>query len=196
MAIREQTKDLNIVDVLYNGEGSIIYKLDDGRLYKEAKPFLLSVCARTGVNYEQKLLSTCAATIGEIVSPITVAYTGRYCTGFTMENILGDDLNTYDDTFTLQQRSDLVAYANLFTKLESVVKRANKVGIVMPDLCTCDNIMVQPNGELKFIDYDGMQINGHRSPSISTSLGNSIEIMRNPKYCDKSMLYTKEEDKK
>lgn len=193
--IKEQTRDLNKIAKVYDGESSTIYKLDDGRLYKEAKPILLSMCAATGVNYERKLLSTHAATIGEIVNPITVAYTGRYCTGFTMSEEFGPNLNTYDDTFTLAQRSDLYAYANLFSKIESVVQRANKVGVVMPDLCTCDNIIIKEDGTLKFIDFDGMQFGKNdRSIAFSTSLKHMEQYLMSRKFTDGPFHFTRELD--
>lgn len=195
MAIREQVNNLKKIGVVYNGESSTIYKLDDGRLYKEAKPFLLGLCARTGVDYERKLLSANADAIGEIVNPITVTYAGRYCTGFTMADICGETLNSYDDTYTLAQRSNLVEYADLYSKIESVVKRANKVGIVMPDLCTCDNIIIQPNSGVKFIDFDGMQFGKYdKSIAFSTSLGHIREYLVSRKFCDGPFHFTKELD--
>lgn len=193
--IKEQTRELNKVAKVYDGESSTIYRLDDGRLYKEAKPMLLDICLRTGVDYEGKLLSTNAATIGEIVNPITITYTGRRCTGFTMSEEVGPTLNSYDDLYTLQQRSDLVAYADLFSKIESVVKRANRVGVVMPDLCTCDNIIIKEDGTLKFIDFDGMQF-GKRDKSIafSTSLRHMEQYLMSGKFVDGPFHFTKELD--
>lgn len=194
--IKEQVKDLKKVGVLYNGECSIIYKLDDGRLYKEAKPFLLSLCARTGIDYERKLLSTNAETVESIVSPITVAYLGRHCTGFTMADEIGETLNSYDENYIIEQRSNLREYADLFTKIEDVVKRANKVGIVMPDLCTCDNIILSPDGTLKFIDFDGMQFGKNdKSIAYSTSLGHICEYLYSSKFVDGPYHFTQELDK-
>lgn len=194
--IKEQVKDLKKVGVLYDGEGSIIYKLDDGRLYKEAKPFLLSLCAVNGIDYERKILSTNAETVESIVSPITVAYSGRQCTGFTMENEIGETLNSYDENYTLEQRSNLGEYANLFTKIEDGVKSANKVGIVMPDLCTCDNIILSPDGTLKFIDFDGMQFGKNdKSIAYSTSLGHIYEYLYSKKFIDGPCHFTQELDK-
>lgn len=193
--IKEQTRDLNKVAKVYDGESSTIYRLDDGRLYKEAKPMLLDICLRTGVDYEGKLLSTNAATIGEIVNPITVAYTGRRCTGFTMSEEFGPTLNTYDDYFTLQQRSDLVAYADLFSKIESVVKKANRVGVIMPDLCTCDNIIIREDGTLRFIDFDGMQFGKNdKSIAFSTSLKHMNQYIMARKFTDGPFRFTKELD--
>lgn len=193
--IKEQIRDLKKVAKVYDGEGSSIWRLDDGRLYKEAKPILHSMCAATGVNYERKLLSTNAATVREILNPITVTYDGRFCTGFTMDEIIGPNLNTYDDNYTLEQRADLYAYADLFSKIENGVRKANKVGVVMPDLCTCDNIIVCEDGTVRFIDFDGMQFGKNdRSIAFSTSLKNMKQYLLSKKFTDGPCHFTKELD--
>lgn len=195
MAIKEQVRDLKKIETIYSGEGSRIYRLDDGRVYKEATPMILSMCAYTGVDFESKLHSTNAATIGEIVNPITVAYNGRQCIGYTMAYTPGETLNSYDDTYTLAQRSNLVDYAKLFSKIESVVKRANKVGVVMPDLCTCDNIILSPNGGVKFIDFDGMQFGKNdKSFAFSTSLKHMNKYLMSKKFTDSFCHFTRELD--
>lgn len=195
MAIKEQVRDLNKVETIYSGEGSKIYRLDDGRLYKEATPMLLSICAYTGVDLERKLHSTNAATISEIVNPITVAYNGRQCVGYTMDYVTGATLNSYDDTYTLAQRSNLVEYAKLFSEIERIVKRANKVGVVMPDLCTCDNIILNPNGGLNFIDFDGMQFGrSDKSIAFSTSLKHMEKYLMSKKFTDGFCHFTRELD--
>ena len=113
-----------------------------------------------------------------------------------MEEINGSSLNNYDDNFSLQQSADLNAYFKLYTKIEELVARANKKGIVMPDLCTCDNIMFTSDGKVKLIDYDGMQI-GEKDKAIvlSTSLGDPMRYVVNPKYLDGYFHFTKELDK-
>ncbi len=195
MAYKEQESKLVIEEKIYDGEVSEIFRLADGRLYKKAKPILFSICARTGVDYESKLLSTNAYSVKEIISPITVTYAGKFCTGFTMDEIIGLNFNEHDDRLTLPQRGNLEMYYDIYSKVESVVKRANKVGIVMPDLASCDNIIMLPNGGVKFIDYDGMQFGKKdKSISFSTSLGNIRNYLMSPKFCTNFCQFTKELD--
>lgn len=195
MAFKEQEKAFDIIGKIYDGETSEIYRLRDGRLFKKAKPLLINMCYRTGVNYEAKLLSTSALSVKEIVSPISVSYDGKFCTGFTMEEVFGPSLNTYDDDFTIEQRSDLDGYYELYSKIEDVVRRASKVGVVMPDLCTCDNIIIQKNGLLRFFDFDGMQFGRNdRSIAFSTSLKHIREYLCSRKFVDGQFHFTKELD--
>ena len=50
-------------------------------------------------------------------------------------------------------------------------------------------------GNVQFIDYDGLQIGGHRALSISTSLGDPTKLI-NTKYGTSDLFFTKELDKK
>ncbi len=195
MAFKEQESKLNIKEKIYDGEASEIFRLEDGRIFKKAKSLLLNVCANSGIDYEGKLLSTCAASVEEIVSPISVVYTSKYCTGFTMEEVIGPTLNEIDDAYTLEQRCDLGMYYEQYSKIESVVRRANKVGVVMPDLATCDNIIMLPDGGVKFLDYDGMQFGRNdKSIAFSTSLQHIREYLTSTKFMDRPYHFTKELD--
>lgn len=194
---KEQLSSLQKKELIYSGEGSAVYRLSDGRILKVANPIVHRTCQFVGADYEQKILDTRAKSVFEIVSPLTAVYRMRECAGFTMEDVIGVDLNHYDDTFTLAQRSDLHAYSILYNKIEGVVKKANRVGIVMPDLCTCDNIVIMPDGSLRFIDYDGMQFGEFdRTLALSTSLGDPHQYLSSSKYCTSPFHFTTELDKK
>ncbi len=195
MANKEQESKLVIKEKIYDGETSEIFRLEDGRLYKKVKPIIFSICSRSGINYEAKLHSTNAHSVKEILSPITVTYAGKFCTGFTMEEVHGLNFNEHDDSLTIAQRGDLEMYYDIYSKVESVVRRANCAGIVMPDLASCDNIIMLPDGGIKFIDFDGMQFGKNdKSISFSTSLGNMRNYLMSPKYCTDFCHFTKELD--
>jgi hypothetical protein len=84
----------------------------------------------------------------------------------------------------------------LYAKIEDVVMKANKVGIVMPDLCTCDNIILLPDGSLRFIDFDGMQFGSRdKSIALSTSLGDAGRYVQNRKYDKNFCSFNTELDK-
>ena len=196
MILKESEFDLKKRELLYNGETSYIYRLEDGRLFKKAKSMLLDVCKRNGIDYEAKILDTRARQVSEIVSPLSAVYTDGKISGFTMEEVTGPSMTTYDKNFTIDKVCDLWHYYELFSKLEEIVKKANKVGIVMPDICTCENIIIQDNGDIKIIDYDGNQF-GENDKSIcfSTTLKHIREYVQTPKFMPKPQHFSTELDK-
>ncbi len=194
--VKEQLKTFKEKELIYSGEGSCIYRLTDGRLLKVANPIVFATCQTLGISYESKILNTAAISVKEIVSPLSAVYDGSFCKGYTMEEIHGVDLNHYEDNYTLRDRADLKRYAELYAKIEEVVIKANKLGIVMPDLCTCDNIMVLPDGSLKFIDFDGLQLGSRdRTMALSTSLGNPMRYVGQKKYDNGFCAFNRELDK-
>lgn len=196
MILKESEYDLKKMGLVYSGETSYIYRLEDGRLYKKAKSRILDVCRRDGVDYEAKILDTRARAVTEMVSPLSAVYLDGRISGFTMEEVEGPSLTTYDKDFTIDQVCDLWHYYHLFSKLETIVDKANKLGIVMPDLCTCENIIVQKNGDLRIIDYDGNQI-GENDKAIcfSTTLQHFREYVDSPKFMPQPQHFTPELDK-
>lgn len=196
MILKESEYDLKKKELLYSGEKSYIYRLEDGRIYKKAKSMLLDVCKRNNVDYESKILDTRARQVNEIVSPLTAVYLDERISGFTMEEVTGSSLTNYDKNFTLDQVCDLWHYYELFSKLETIIDKANKLGIVMPDICTCENIIIQPDGNIRIIDYDGNQI-GEKDKSIcfSTTLEHIREYVRSPKFMPKPQHFSTELDK-
>lgn len=196
MILKESEYDLRKKELLYSGDKSYIYRLDDGRIFKKAKSMLLDVCKRNNVDYEAKILDTRAKKVSEIVSPLSAVYLDEEISGFTMEEVSGPSMTNYDKNFTLDQVCDLWHYYELFSKLESIVDKANKVGIVMPDICTCENIIIQPDGNIRIIDYDGNQI-GENDKSIcfSNTLEHIREYVRVPKFMPKPQHFSTELDK-
>lgn len=194
--VKEQLKSFKEKELIHSGEASKIYRLTDGRLLKVVNPIVLMTCQAMGISYESKVLNTSARTVKEIVSPLSVVYDGSLCSGFTMEEIFGVDVNHYDDNFTLADRADLKGYAELFAKIEEVVMKANKLGIVIPDLCTCDNIFIMPDGSIRIIDFDGLQFGSRdKSLALSTSLGNPMKYAGNRKYDYSFCSFNRELDK-
>lgn len=194
--IKEELSNLRRTELVHKGEGSIIYRLDDKRLLKLAGPAVFNACSLIGVRYEDRILSTCAKSVKEIVSPITAVYHQRNCVGYTMEEVEGPNLLEYDDSLSFRQKGDLTDYARLYEKIEEVVIKANKVGIVFPDLCTLDNIVFCSDGTVKFIDYDGLQVGSRdKSMVLSTSLGDPTKYLMSKKYCAEPFRFTRELDK-
>ncbi len=194
--VKEDIKIFKEKELIHDGESSTIYRLTDGRLLKVVKPVVFQTCRMIGISYEDKILSTAARPVKEIVSPLSAVYDGSYCEGFTMEEVVGLPLSTFDDKNSLAEKSNLNKYSELYSKIEEVVRKANKLGIVFPDLCTCDNIIILPDGSIKFIDYDGLILgSSDKAMALSTSLGNPMKYIGNRKYDKNFLAFNSELDK-
>lgn len=193
---REQLRNFRDKELLHSGEGSDIYRIPNNQILKVSKSPVFLSCKLFGVSYEDKIKSTLATEVKEFVSPLTAVYNGCDCVGYTMDEVNGASLNDYDVDFTLEQRSDLEHYASLFSKIERVVKKANDKGIVIPDMCTCDNIILMPDGSIRFIDYDGMQLGPKdKTITMSTSLGDPRKYLTSSKFSNGMFNFTTELDK-
>lgn len=188
-------KDLNIKKQIHVGETSEVYELSDGKILKVFTPFSLLIYNRCNIKMERKILEAKSiVSVPEIIVPESAVYNnGDFC-GYISKKASGIDYNEYDDRLSLVDRSNLKMYADDHAKLESIVKRGNEAGIVFPDLCTCDNIFVDANGEMSLIDYDGLQIGDYVTPILSTSLGDQDQYYSSKYY--RNGLFTPELDKK
>lgn len=185
-------KRLNIETVLGDNDFNSVFLLSDGSVLKLFKHDILIQSLRL----EQKILTSKPIfNVPEIVVPNRAVYLSDKFVGYTMDRVDGIDYNTRDNRYSLSDRANLNMYATIHSKLEDVVKRANKEGMVFPDLCTCDNIFIDKNANYKLIDYDGIQIGNFVTPFLSTSLGDDLQY-EIPKYSKKTHLFTSELDKK
>lgn len=149
-----------------------------------------------GIDIEAKILDAVELKHSpEIIVPNYAAYDncGRFL-GYNCDPAKGIDYNTYYDNLSIKQHCDLISFATIHSRIESVIKK--NPNIVFPDLCTVDNIFIDANKNVSFIDYDGLQVGKHRSVSISTNLGNPKQYIFKPKYFNRQILFTKELDKK
>lgn len=172
-----------------------VVALRDGSILKIFDPGMLYFMKEVGIDTERKILDAKPIKKSpEILVPTAATYfpDGRFM-GYTINRANGIDYNTYDDRLTLRQRADLRMYARNHDKIESVLRK--NPDIIFPDFCTCDNIFFDENGNVQFIDYDGLQIGRHRSICFSTSLGDAEKYFFNPKYCRQG-YFTKELDKR
>lgn len=98
----------------------------------------------------------------------------------------------------LLKNKDLNTIASTIINITKEIRIANKNGINMPDLGNSSNILVNTkNKEIKFIDYDGMQIGKYPSFCISSLISNQvIPFTRDKRMCDmKTGLITNNMDK-
>ena len=85
-----------------------------------------------------------------------------------------------------------------FDVLSYEVREANKEGIVFPDLGNISNVLMDKKTfEMKFIDYDGLQIGDYESFSISSLMNKGTDlIFKDKKYMNKrTTLFTTDFDK-
>lgn len=191
-----QEINLNKSKKIATTEGATVIKLNNGNILKIYHPGMVEAAKLVGIDIEAKILSAePIKNSPEILIPTAAVYmpNGTFC-GYIMPCARGIDYNTYDDRFTHQDRENLDKYAKVHYKLESVLRR--NPNIVFPDFCTCDNIFIDARDNVQFIDYEGIQIGNYRPVCLSTSLGNPIQYINNPKYFTKNQLFTKELDKK
>ena len=186
--------NLNQMKKLSVSENASTYKLGNGSILKIFNPYIFSVAKLVDIDIERKILDAKPIkSTPEILVPSKAVYSGSEFVGYTMPMAKGVDYNVVEQNLTYDQRIDLERYARIHKKLESIIKR--NPDIVFPDFCTCDNIFIDDNENIKLIDYDGLQVGKHKSFSTSTSLGN-IENYCNDKYMKELGFFTKELDKK
>lgn len=191
-----QISELKIKKIINHNNKSIIYLLENGTVLKLYNTKLLEMLKRVGIDHEKKILDAKEITkVPEIITPKKAVYENKTFIGYTMPRVLGEDFNTHDDNLSISERENLLYYIRQHLQLEDIVKRANQEEIIFPDLCTCDNILINGN-KISFIDYDGLQIKNHRVDAISTSLGEPSQYFKNRKYTTANGLFTKELDKK
>lgn len=178
-----------------HSEMATVVSLQDGGILKVFEPGMLGLMKSVGIDTEKKILDAKPIKGSpEILIPTSAAYfpNGKFI-GYTINRANGIDYNEYDDKLSLRQRSDLYMYASDHDKIEAVLRR--NCNIVFPDFCTCDNIFFDEDGNVQFIDYDGLQVGPHKTICFSTSLGDAENYFYNPKYC-RNGHFTKELDKK
>lgn len=172
---------------------SRVYRLRDGSILKVFDTEFLRIFDSIGLNFEQKILDAKKIpNAKEILIPTAVAYKDGSFAGYVMPSANGVDYNTFDDSLSPGDRVDLFGYAKRHYSIESVLVRAENV--VFPDLCTCDNIFIDKDGRVQFIDYDGLQVGSHPSYVMSCAMGEQIQYYI-PKYWD-GELFNKNLDKR
>ena len=175
---------------------AVIYYLPrTNQILKFFRPEYLFLLKINGIDMEEKILiSETLNMSSEIIKPTGIVYdnNGNFI-AYTMPYQKEKNYNQWENDLTLADRENLQKYAKIHCNLEKIVKASPD--IVMPDLCSCDNILAGPDDTIKLIDYDGLQTKHIPTPSISSSLGDQLQYVNSPKYYQ-NKLFTKELDKK
>ena len=80
--------------------------------------------------------------------------------------------------------------------MEDIIKRANENDIIIPDLGTMYNIMIDPNKNMKLIDCDSWQVGKYGTAEISTLLGEQEQYCMDKYYDSEKKLFKTNLDKK
>lgn len=190
----ETNRELKKFKLLSSGRKSIVYDMGDGNILKIFNPLLLMQMKMFGEDKEKKIWrAKPLEEVPEILVPTHTVYdVNSAFLGYKMPTANGIDYVTYEHSVSKEQASDLMRYATEYKRVESMVKRAHKYGIIIPDLLTCENMYIGDNGNLQMIDYDGLQIEDQISVVLSSALGDQ-KSHSVPKYFDKSTNLYKED---
>lgn len=186
---------------VHSGETSLIYQMPDGDLLKVFTPLYLYILNGASIEMAPKILDADKRIHRpEIVVPKKAVISDFWqVEGYTMEKIEG--IGVFQQLLKMSKSGvrDLNEIANIYKKIEDVVKESPN--IVFPDLCTLANILVTNNGDIRLIDYDGLQIDDYKAVCVSSNvtgenpLGNYQLTTRNSKYF-KDGFFSKNLDKK
>ncbi len=167
-----------------------IIRLPSGELLKILDEYLLKIIADTGYNLDVRLDEADKfASFKNFSIPTRKLTQKGKAISYVMPYFPGVDFTDYYvDIF------NLLSYAKLHSQIEGNIKEGNELGLVFPDLCTTENILVSKDGKVFFIDYDGIQIGNMPAVGYSDFLGTPEQVLTPKYYDDKTDLFTKELD--
>lgn len=195
MMFKEDIKSLKFKKIISHTSYSIIYELDDGRVFKYFTSYMLKFMKINQFDIERRICDSVPIShVPEIFIPLSSVYSEDCFIGYTMTKAKGIPLSQNVFGHTFQQITDLTQISERYLKLENIVKEANNQGIVFPDFLTLENIFIDENGNYQFIDYDGIQIGDNWVMKISDGLGDQEQYFC-PKYFD-GLLFHSNLDKK
>lgn len=96
--------------------------------------------------------------------------TGKFV-GYTMDKTPGVSFPELHENLPLSKLRKISYLTELYLKIEEIVKKINENGIIVPDIATMNNIMVDDRKNMSLIDCDSWQVGPYMSLDISTLLG-------------------------
>ena len=173
-----------------------IYDIHQDKVLKVLSDGMLDLHKQHNVSFERRVLDERVKKVPEIVNPIEAVYNKDECCGYTMDKIKGVPLRRYyfkDDKYNC----NLTRIAKIYKKIEDIIKKGNDIDIVFPDICSGVNILVTNDEDVRFIDYDGMQVGNYdQTICYSNYLSKFFYVTDGVlKFCHYDKKYTKELDK-
>lgn len=194
MKIRYMNQD-DIMKVISSNELSIVSRLKDGSVLKT---FNQNVLDLYGHQIEAKIQKADKfQKISSLVLPKSIVYDeNNTFSGYTMKKVQGMSFPEYYFQLSKDQLSNLNFVTEFYLKIEKAVKQLHTYDIQVPDLTSLENIFVDKRGNIKLIDYDGMQVEKIPSMVISSNLGVQLQYYNHKYYDSTTSCYTTQLDKK
>ena len=186
--------EIHFSEMISKGKKSEIYVISKKELAKVFNPIVLATMGKDRLLAKKVEKAPRYTSIKELNTPTAMITKFNRCIGYTMP---WESCNTLFDTLeTTEKLCDIDYITELFLQVNRTVQGLNQNGIIVPDLLTLSNIMISPDGQVKIIDYDGLQLGDCVSYDMSIALGNSLQYIT-PKYCNpRTGLYTENLDLK
>lgn len=168
--------------------GVNVYKTDDRKYLKIFNPDELIKLMCKGIILDRSLEFSEKVKKTDIIRPcFSLCDDDGMTVGYALEEALGISCFDYLKQLSKEEQTDLLNYTNLFSSIESSVRKANSCGVVFPDLLNFRNIFVNKKNDgkflVQFIDYDGIQLGDNPSTNVSKGIINFIQ-----KYCFNSEI--------
>lgn len=187
------------ISIFARNERSILCRngINENNCFKVFSKSNLSQHKSQGIDLEKKILDAEKLMVPKgVVAPSSALYlSDDDFVGYGMEYINGKGLDCY---MAEKRGLNVSEAAEVYSKLEAIVRETDD--FVFPDLATLSNILISSQGEVKLLDYDGMQTGDHKSMNLSLLLCSHPEkllqaICSNKKYCNDG-IYNKNLDKR
>lgn len=176
---------------------TLVYLLNSSKVFKLLKrPYsnnmaVLSSYHRFRVNFNSKLaLAEKLRHNQSLILPDEICVDkNNQINGFSYEYVDLPDLTSF-----FNESQDIESITELYILIASLVEKLYSDGVIAPDLINKGNILYNPKSKaVKFIDYDGLQIDSVQSNSISkTLMYRQNPVLSQAKYRNHHNLFTKE----
>lgn len=183
-----ETKNINVcsLKLLETTDSKEIYDLENGYILKR----YINLSERMLNIYRKKLILAKDIKIDNLITPQFLYEENGKINGSIEKKIEGISIADY-----LRKRRKegkeitLREIGELYLKKLNIIKKANKEDINFPD-GSYNNFLVDAEGDIYAIDYDGMQIKGISSREFNDFIFNSNNrfIFRNKKYVNEGLI--------
>ena len=183
-----ETKNINVcsLKLLETTDSKEIYDLENGYILKR----YINLSERMLNIYRKKLILAKDIKIDNLITPQFLYEENGKINGSIEKKIEGISIADY-----LRKRRKegkeitLREIGKLYLKKLNIIKKANKEDINFPD-GSYNNFLVDAEGDIYAIDYDGMQIKGISSREFNDFIFNSNNrfIFRNKKYVNEGLI--------
>ena len=165
--------------LIHNGSTYMdTYRLENGKIFKKIKSYDCFDIFGQNIYHDfcnnlcKKLLLSNSINNDNVVIPDSMHMRKDDLVGYTVPFV---NLKSFD--YYLSNSKDLAFITDSFIALSNGVKKLHKDSIILPDLATPSNILFDPVTKLvKFIDYDGLQIQDLCSFNTSSTMFFGINL--------------------